>query len=335
MRTRTVTNVVIAALAVLLVIFVSEIVLLLFAAILIAVLLRALAELFAKRVGIPQRWAVVIVVMLLALSFSAIGWLIAPSIGEQVSELQSALPTSMQRLQQELQRFVWLERLVDSAPHPDSIPTQPEVASKVTEATSGTLKALANIVLVLVIALYLAVDPRPYVEGTVRLFPPAQHKRAREVLDAMGHTLRWWLIGKAASMTIVGIAVFIGLTALGVPLAGALALIAALLDFIPNVGPILALIPAALFALLQGPTQVLYVVMLYGAIQAVEGYVLTPLIDRTTVKLPPALTLTAMVVAALLFGWLGLLLAAPAAAALMVLVQMVYVEDILGERDAR
>ena len=335
MRTRTVVNVVIAALALLLVIFVSEIVLLLFAAILIAVLLRALSELLAKRFGIPQRWAVVIVVMLLALSFSAIGWLVAPSIGEQVGELRSALPTSLQRLQQEMQRFVWLERLVDSAPHPDSIPTQPEVASKVTEATSGTLKALANIVVVLMIALYLAVDPRPYVEGTVRLFPPAQHKRAREVLDAMGHTLRWWLIGKAASMTIVGIAVFIGLTALGVPLAGALALIAALLDFIPNVGPILALIPAALFALLQGPTQVLYVVVLYGAIQTVEGYVLTPLIDRTTVKLPPALTLTAMVVAALLFGWLGLLLAAPAAAALMVLVQMVYVEDILGERDAR
>ena len=335
MRTRTVVNIVIAALALLLVIFVSEIVLLLFAAILIAVLLRALAELLANQVGIPPRWALMIVVVLLPLSLTAIGWLVAPSIGEQVGELRSALPTSLQRLQHELQRFVWLETLIDSAPHADSVPTQSEVASKATGAISGTLKALANIVVVLVIALYLAADPRPYVEGTVRLFPPAQHKRAREVLDAMGHTLRWWLIGKAASMTIVGIAVFIGLIALDVPLAGALALIAALLDFIPNVGPILALIPAALFALLQGPTQVLYVVALYGAIQTVEGYVLSPLIDRTTVKLPPAVTLTAMVVAALLFGWLGLLLAAPAAAALMVLVQMVYVEDILGERDAR
>ena len=335
MHTRTVVNVVIAVLALLLVIFVSEIVLLLFAAILIAVLLRALAELLAKQVGIPPRWAVVSVVALLAFSLTAIGWLVAPSIGEQIGELRSTLPTSLQRLQQELQRFVWLETLIDSAPHPDSIPTQSEVASKATDPISGTLKALANIVVVLVIALYLAADPRPYVEGTVRLFPPAQHKRAREVLNAMGHTLRWWLIGKAASMTIVGIAVFIGLTALGIPLAAALALIAALLDFIPNVGPILALIPAALFALLQGPTQVLYVVVLYGVIQTVEGYVLSPLIDRTTVKLPPAVTLTAMVVAAMLFGWLGLLLAAPAAAALMVLVQMVYVEDILGERDAR
>jgi predicted PurR-regulated permease PerM len=335
MRPRTVANLVIAALVVLLVIFVSEVVLLLFAAVLIAVLLRALAELLAKHVGVSPRWAVVIVVVLLALSLTAIGWLVAPSVGEQIGELRSALPTSLQRLQLELKRFVWLESLVDSAPHPDSIPTQPEVASKATDPMSGTLKALANIVVVLVIALYLAADPSPYVEGTVRLFPPAQHKRAREVLDAMGHTLRWWLIGKAVSMTLVGIAAFIGLTALGVPLAAALALIAALLDFIPNIGPILALIPAALFALLQGPTQVLYVVLLYGAIQTVEGYLLTPLIDRTTVKLPPAVTLSAMVVAALLFGWLGLLLAAPAAAALMVLVQMVYVEDTLGERDAR
>ena len=335
MRTRTVANVFIAVLGILLLIFVSEIVLMLFAAILMAVLLRALAEPITKRVGIPEGWAVLIVVTLLALTFSAIGWTIAPSIGEQVSELRSALPASLQRLQQELQRFVWLETLLDSAPHSNSTLTQTEIASKATGVMSGTLKALANTVVVLVIALYLAADPRPYVEGTVRLFPPAQRKRAREVLYAMGHTLRWWLIGKAVSMTIVGIAIFIGLTVLGVPLAGALALIAALLDFIPNVGPILALIPAALFALLQGPTEVLYVVLLYGAIQSVEGYVLSPLIDRTTVKLPPALTLAAMVVAAMLFGWIGLLLAAPATAALMVLVQMVYVEDTLGERDAR
>ncbi len=75
--------------------------------------------------------------------------------------------------------------------------------------------------------------------------------------------------------------------------------------------------------------------MLYGVIQTLESYLLTPMIERRTVELPPALTLVALLVAALLFGWLGLLLAAPATAALMVLVQMVYVEDTLGERDAR
>ncbi len=324
-----------AALALLLIVFASDIVLLVFASILLAILLRSLAEPLAARLRISPRWALAIVVALLAISLGLIGWAIAPSIGEQVRDLRATLPAALQRLQQELSRFVWLEALFDAAPRPDEVAAQPQVAGKVTGALSGTLAAFGHTVVAIVIALYLAADPRPYIEGTVRLFPPAHRDRAREILFAMGHTLRWWLFGKAISMVIVGVAVFIGLALIGVPMAGALALIAALLDFIPNIGPLLALLPAALFALLQGPTQVFYVVLLYGVIQTVEAYVLTPMIERRTVELPPALTLVALLVAALLFGWLGLLLAAPATAALLVLVQMVYVEDTLGERDAR
>ena len=324
-----------AALALLLIVFAADIVLLLFASILLAILLRSLAEPLAARLRISPRWALAIVVALLALSLSLIGWSIAPAIGEQVRELRTALPAALQRLQQELSRFVWLEVFFDAAPRPSDLAAQPQVAGKVTGAVSGTLAAIGHTVVAIVIGLYLAADPRPYIEGTVRLFPPAHRDRAREVLLAMGHTLRWWLFGKAISMVIVGIAVFIGLVVIGVPMAGALALIAALLDFIPNIGPLLALLPAALFALLQGPTQVFYVAVLYGVIQTVEAYLLTPMIERRTVELPPALTLVALLVAALLFGWLGLLLAAPATAALLVLVQMVYVEDTLGERDAR
>ena len=324
-----------AVAALLLVIFAVDVVLLVFASILLAILLRALAEPVAARLRISPRWALAIVVLLLGTALSLIGWSIAPAIGDQVRDLRAALPTALQRLQQELSRFVWLEVLFDNTQRVTGPTAPPEVASKVTGAVSGTLAALANTVVAIVIALYLAADPRPYVEGTVRLFPPAHRARAREVLHAIGHTLRWWLLGKGISMVAVGIAVFIGLTALGVPLAGALALIAGLLDFIPNVGPLLALVPAALFALLQGPTQVFYVVILFVAIQSVEGYLLTPLIERRTVELPPALTLVALLVAALLFGWLGLLLAAPATAALMVMVKMVYLEDTLGERDAR
>ena len=324
-----------AALALLLIVFAADIVLLVFASILLAILLRSLAQPLAARLRISPRWALAIVVALLALSFGLIGWSIAPAIGEQVRELRATLPAALQRLQQELGRFVWLEVFLDAAPRPAELAAQPQVAGKVTGALSGTLVAIGHTVVAVVIALYLAADPRPYIEGTVRLFPPAHRNRAREVLLAMGHTLRWWLFGKAISMVLVGIAVFIGLAVIGVPMAGALALIAALLDFIPNIGPVLALLPAALFALLQGPTQVFYVVLLYGVIQTVESYLLTPMIERRTVELPPALTLVALLVAALLFGWLGLLLAAPATAALMVLVQMVYVEDTLGERAAR
>ncbi len=325
-----------AAVVLLLIVFAVDVLLLVFASILLAILLRSLAEPLAARLHISPRLAVVIVVALLAVSLSVIGWVIAPSIGEQVRELRASLPAALQRLQQELSRFVWLETFLDTAQQVDGTGVPPaQVASKVTNAVSGTLTALGKTVVAIVIALYLAADPRPYIDGTVRLFPVAHRVRAREVLDAIGNTLRWWLFGKAISMALVGTAVFIGLIALGVKMAAALALIAALLDFIPNIGPLLAFIPAALFALLQGPTQVLYVALLYGVIQTLEGYLLTPLIERRTVELPPALTLTALLVGGLLFGWLGLLLAAPLTAALLVTVQMVYVEDTLGERDAR
>lgn len=334
MRARTVAKVIIAALVVLLLIFASDVVLLLFAGIMLAVMLRALSEPVAKYARISPRWALVIVAVALVLSLSLIGWLLAPAIGEQVGELRAALPAALERLQQELSRFAWLESLLDSAANSTSTMAPTDVARRVSGALSGTLSAVANIFIVLVIAFYLAGDPRPYIEGTVRLFPIPRRDRAREVLYTIGHTLRWWLIGKAASMLIIGVATFIGLTLLGVPLAGALALISGLLSFIPNIGPILALIPAALFALLDGPVQVLYVVVLYNVIQAIESYVLTPQIEQRTVALPPALTLTAMAFATVLLGAMGLLLAAPATAALLVLVQMVYLEDVLGERDA-
>ncbi len=107
---------------------------------------------------------------------------------------------------------------------------------------------------------------------------------------------------------------------------------AALLNYIPNIGPIIAGVPAVGIALLQSPAQALYVLLLYVGLQMIDGYILTPLVDRHTVSLPPALTITMQVVIGVLFGALGLALASPLTAAAMVLVRMLYVEDVLGDR---
>ena len=132
-------------------------------------------------------------------------------------------------------------------------------------------------------------------------------------------------------MIIIGVLTAVGLWLLGVPLALTLGLLAALLTFIPNIGPILAVVPAALLALLQSPTRALYVVLLYLGIQTVESYLLTPLMQKRTVSLPPALTIFAQVLMGILVGRIGLVLATPLTAALFVLVKMLYVEDILGD----
>jgi predicted PurR-regulated permease PerM len=115
------------------------------------------------------------------------------------------------------------------------------------------------------------------------------------------------------------------------PLALTLGLLAGLLSFIPNIGPILSFVPAGLLAIPQGFSQVLYVGLLYIGIQTVESYVITPPMQRRMVSLPPALTISAQVILGVLFGFLGLLLATPLAAAVLVLVKMLYLEDVLGE----
>jgi predicted PurR-regulated permease PerM len=114
-------------------------------------------------------------------------------------------------------------------------------------------------------------------------------------------------------------------------LALVLAIIAALLLFIPNIGQVVAAIPAVLIASVSGADQVLYVLVLYAAVQTVESYILTPLLQQRMVDLPPGLTIMAQVLFGFLAGALGVILATPLAAAGMTMVKMWYLEDLLGD----
>ncbi|MGH7966450.1 MAG: AI-2E family transporter, partial [Candidatus Binatia bacterium] len=195
----------------------------------------------------------------------------------------------------------------------------------------SVLSAVVSTILVLFIGLYLAIAPGLYTTGLLKLVPAHKRERAREVLRTLGHTLWRWIGGRIFLMTTNGVLTTIGLWLLGVPLALTLGLLAGLLNFIPNLGPLLAGVPAVLLALLQSPMQALSVTALYFILQSLDGYVFTPLVQRRTVALPPALTIIAQVLMGVLTGSVGLMLATPLTAAVIVLVKMLYVEDILGE----
>src|SRR5690606_11173520 len=138
---------------------------------------------------------------------------------------------------------------------------------------------------------YLAAEPNLYATGVTKLFPPAKRDRVLQVLFEVSETLRWWLVGKVGSMVFIGILTWIGLSILGIPLALTLGLIAGLLSFIPNFGPIISAVPAILLAFIQSPIQALYVAALYIGVQLIESNLVTPIIERETVELPPALTI--------------------------------------------
>ena len=151
------------------------------------------------------------------------------------------------------------------------------------------------------------------------------------MVDNLGGTLRRWLLGQLLVMTIVGVVVTVGLWLLGVPFAPALGLLAFLLEFIPYVGPIGSAVPGLLVASSLGTSKLLYVAILYFAVQSAEGYLLSPLIQERAVKIPPALTVLAQVLLGVLVGGFGLILATPLTAVALVLVNELYIKDALGE----
>lgn len=179
------------------------------------------------------------------------------------------------------------------------------------------------------VGLYLALDTSRYRRGFIRLFAQAYRPRVDAILDELGRLLGWWLIGRGISMAATGILTGLGLWLLGIPLALTLALLAAVLTFVPYIGAFLSAVPALLLGIVQGPIITLYVGLLYIAVQFIEGYLITPLVQQETVSLPPALTIGSLVLFGALFGPMGIMLGTPLAAVGIVLVRMAYVEDML------
>lgn len=311
-----------------------DVFLLIFAGVLLAIFLRALSDWLTQHSPLSGGWSLAVVVLVLISVIGLFGWLLAPRLAEQIDELSQTLPRSIQNLSQSVERYGWGRRILDRTPSfEDLMPDKSDVLAKATGVFSTTFGVIVNAVVILFVGLYLAVNPKLYKDGFVSLFPLRKRQRTCEVLDAVGSTLRWWLLGKVIAMILIGILTTAGLWLLDVPLALTFGVLSAIFTFVPNVGPPLAILPAILLALTASPTRALYVLLLYLLIQTVESYLLTPVLQQRVVSLPPALTISAQILMAVLLGGLGLALATPLTAIALVLVKMLYVEDVL-EADA-
>ncbi len=319
--------------------YVVDILMLVFAAVLIAIFLRGLADLINERLRISEGWAVLLVSVLLIVILAGSIALLAPSVAEQIRNLRDDLPRSIETVVTYLLQFGWGRAILEHLPKLPSIDeifnylTTTSFLSSVGGFFSTTAGMITNFLITILLAIYFAAEPKTYVHGFTKLFPVEKRPRVLEVLGEIGETLRWWLIGKIGSMLVIGILTWIGLSIIGVPLALTLGLIAGLLSFIPNFGPILSAVPAILLAFVDNPVTSLYVIGLYILVQLIESNLVTPWIERQTVELPPALTIASQLMLAVLIGGLGLVLATPILAVIMVLIQMIYIEDILGDKD--
>jgi len=196
---------------------------------------------------------------------------------------------------------------------------------------SSTFAVFAGIILIVFLAIYIAAEPDVYHGGLMHLFPHHARKRAGEVLSAMATVLRKWLVTQLIAMLVIGTITTIILLLLDVKAAFALGAIAGLLEFVPTIGPLLSAIPAVAMGFLDSPDKALAVAIAYGAIQFLENHLLIPLLMKGGVNIPPALTVVSQALMALLFGFLGLMVAVPLLAAILVPVKMLYVEGVVGD----
>ncbi len=303
-----------------------EALLIVFAGLLLAMLLYKLADLLARLLPLYRSFALALVVSVLASLAAVTIWLGAAPVGRQVDEMMKILPVAVDSTREWINARPALRGLLPELPPPDRLR---RLLPDAGPFFSGALGALANLVIVLFVGIYLAAQPRPYLRALMTLVPPRSRARAWHVLETLGNMLGRWLIGKLISMFIIGTLTTVSLYLLGIPLALVLGLIAGLLNFIPYLGPIIAGVPAVLIAFSQSPVDGGYTLMVFVMIHVVEGYLVVPLIERRTIALPPALTIVMQVLLGSMAGLTGAALATPLTAVIVVLVAMLYVQDVL------
>lgn len=314
------------------ILYAFDVLLLLFAGVLFAVFLNGVARPIAARTGVPYGGSLALVtVLLVGILGAGIAFLI-PQIASQVTQLSEQLTASTASLQKQLEQYPMARLILERAPRLDEMFSQDsDFTSLVSRAFSTAFGFVGNAIIIFFVGLYLAADPGLYRDGIAKLFPLKRRRHASDVLNDMGQAMFGWLKGQLISMAIIGAFTTVGLWALGIPLAVTLGVLTALLTFIPNLGPLLSVIPPALLALQQGPAMVLWVILFYLALQTIESYLITPMIQQREASLPPVLTIFAQIFMGLLVGILGVAMATPMAAAALVAVRELYVGDVLGD----
>jgi predicted PurR-regulated permease PerM len=321
----------VAGLAVLFLWLTLQVDLVIFAGALFGICLRRAAEELRRLTGLPVGWSILAVVLAIVLFFAGMGWFFAQGIANQIDQLAQQLPAAATKVANMIMQSGPGKTLMQHL-NTGNLQTSPTtlVQSFFGFATNFA-EVIGGIVVTIVLTLFFAAEATRYARGLVLLVPPVRRERAAEILHEAANAMWYWMLGRLISMTALGIMTAIGLWLLGVPLPIALGFLTGIMIFVPYIGSAASAIPGVLIAASINFMLAAYVIGLYIAVHVIEGYILVPLVQRRVARLPPALTLSAQIILGVLAGFLGLLLATPLVAATLVIIRMVYIEDVLGD----
>lgn len=300
---------------------------LLFGAVLVATVIRAIADPIRRHLHIPDRLSVLLSVILVVFIVAGTAWLIGAQISSQSQLISDRLPKAVRMID------AWLGSIGLGHPVQHWIASLHSRNGIILSDVGGWLSSLslgvASVLIVTFGGIFLAASPRLYSIGTVKLVPEEKRGLIAETMMESATALRLWLKGQLWAMIIIGLMTWAGLLLLGVPSALVLALISGVLEFVPYAGPIASSVPAIMVALVQGPELALWTAAMYVIVHHAEAYVIQPIIQQYAVEIPAVIMLFSLLAFGVLFGFIGVLFAAPLAVVLYVVIKRLYVIEAL------
>lgn len=311
---------------------IAHILLVLFMGILLAVILDTLMGIAVRLVPMPRSVAFIIVLIVLLGLILILGLLIGPHLIDRLTLLSELIPQAYDNMKSAIMKSEWAAPIMNDISRTGQLlPPLSAILGGISGIFSTVFGTVISIFIIVFMGIYLAFQPDYYIKKIMKILPIASREKAEQVIYMAGRALRWWFFGQLLSMLIVGIFMAIGLAIAGIPFPITLGLVAALLCFVPYIGPILASIPPVLVAMTVGTDKVIYAFIVYLIVQTSESYIVTPLIQKRAVFIPPAFLFTAQVIMGVIAGAIGVVLATPLAVVIIVFIQKLYIHDILGD----
>jgi len=305
--------------------------LLAFAAVIIAVLVRSLADPIRAVTRLPTGVSIAAATIAILAGLGGAGWLFGSTVSAQVEALANRLPGSLTELKALIETLPFGSQIADQLNGGGGLPDIQGMVGQVGGYVMAVIGAGANLLLVVFAGLFFAAGPERMRDGLLMLVPRPSRDPLREAANESARALRLWLLGTLADMVVVGVLTGIGTALIGLPSPVALGLFAGLAAFVPIVGPIVSVVPGVLLALEQGPEMILWTVAVYFIVQQIESNLFYPFIQKRAVDLPPVLTLFGVLALGTLLGPLGVVFASPLLVVALVWIKLLYLRNTLGE----
>ncbi|MEX0661896.1 MAG: AI-2E family transporter [Balneolaceae bacterium] len=316
-----------------------------FAGVILAVILNGFSAILQKYIPISRGWSLVSVCLILVMALTLSGVIFGQQIVQEFAKLTEQLPEQISDLRESISEWPIADELMNGGmedqegnggeeeqeDNGNGSGLAANAGGMIFQVGVTIVDVITTLVLIIFIGIYFVIDPETYKKGVALLFTKQRADRINEALETAGKALWYFLGGQFIAMVVIGVLVAIGLMILGVPLALILGVIAGLSEFVPFIGPWVGAVPGVLLALSVDTQTAIYTSLLYLIVQQIESNILTPLIQRHMVYIPPAVVIISVVAFGLVFGIAGIILATPLAVVAMVLVGMFYVQDVLGK----